>query len=282
MIGARACVLPLFLSCLVSLCGCASSAPEADAPPAAQSEATLEESLRRDLSRLPYGPPPGLGSEVFLPDGAVGVTPPQEVHDALCAHLAEFFALQAQGDPYAFERWMNSRGYWFSMHGEEIEDAKEGWERFTGVEAPADLSPKRMFHELFARSISWNHRRVAPTGLDRSATADRVRYLRVTEKTDISNVSTLFLRSPEDIRDWVGEGVVIVKPLWAPPTSPERIVNRDGDALLSLATLTLATETGSPLKTLLMLFYDPRSVQWHIRLIGVNDAPEVFHGMWRL
>ena len=57
---------------------------------------------------------------------------------------------------------------------------------------------------------------------------------------------------------------------------------RDGDALLSLATFSIATETGAPLKTLTMLYYDPQSMQWHIHLIGVNNAPEVFHGLWRL
>ena len=268
----------LLLACL-TLAGCAPA--RGTATPASHEHRSLRDALHNELRRLHYGPPPGLGGEIRLPAGAVGVTPPQAVHDALCAHLAEFFALQAQGDPYAFERWMNSRGYWFSMNAEEIEYAKKAWERFTGGEAPPDLSPQRLFRDLFEHSIARDHRRVAPTGLDRAATADRIRYLRGTDAVDISNVSTLFLRSPEDIHDWVGEGVVIAKPLWAPPTSPERIVNRDGEALLSLATLTLATETGSPLKTLLMLFYDPRSVQWHIRLIGVNDAPEVFNGMWK-
>jgi len=267
----------LLLACL-SLAGCAPSRGAATPEPHIQR--SLRDSLHDDLLRLPYGPPPGLGGDIDLPDGAVGVTPPRKVHEALCAHLAEFFALQAQGDPHALERWLNSHGYWFSMDGKAIEDAKEAWERFTGNEAPADLSPKQLFRDLFEHSIAENQRRVAPTGLDRTATADRVRYLRATDAVDISNASSLFLRSSEDIRDWVGEGVVIVKPLWSPPITPERVMDRDGDALLSLATFTLATETGAPLKTLVMLYYDARSRQWHIRLIGVNDAPEVFHGLW--
>lgn len=188
------------------------------------------------------------------------VTPEQRA--ALAAHIAEWLALRAAGDPDAYGDWRRSQGY--RLRDDDLDnDARAGsYEYYTGALPPEGIAPDQLFRVLWENSLSRHLGALRPAHI----AAPEMRFARCIEEVIEHD---MFPNEPSDLW-WSGRSVAPSRRHWLPPITYEQVLERDGEALCAGVYVATRSAKGGWVTYKIYAYYDSAGGQWHIDYVAFS------------